>query len=475
MRLHIGEGKNINLEIPLSIGGAEIAGPHPVSLPEPTSEPSPERERGDKIKRTLKNLVYRVNKVELGEETKFERGTLTVREAAVREALKEDELCRGLSIDIINPGAMNVFTNSMMDVIPIATKLEGKLGEGVTYEALGAVVLLTGVDEAGLQVADANSSDGILKERVMFGRPGCPDEGDIIIRMHAVVKDGMRMERPGPYAAHKAADYVIQEIRDALKKVPREEAEAERLYLDKESPGKPKVLIVKEIMGQGAMHDNLILPVEPAGVFGGKPNVDLGNLPVLLTPNEVRDGGVRALTCITPSTKENSRHYWREPLVELAAEDEELDLIGVVFIGSPQANTDKFYVSERLGRLVEALKVDGAIVTTEGFGNNHVDFGSHIEQIGMLGVPVVGVSYCGVQGALVTGNKYMDAMVDCSVSKDGVESDILGENTITPEVALRAVAMLKNKMMGEPILKAGKWDIEVQENNYELAKKSHGV
>ena len=30
-----------------------------------------------------------------------------------------------------------------------------------------------------------------------------------------------------------------------------------------------------------------------------------------------------------------------------------------------------------------------------------------IEQIGMRGVPTVGMSYCAVQGALVVGNKHM--------------------------------------------------------------------
>ena len=40
-------------------------------------------------------------------------------------------------------------------------------------------------------------------------------------------------------------------------------------------------------MGQGAMHDNLILPVEPVGTLGAKPNVDLGNLPVMLAPTEI--------------------------------------------------------------------------------------------------------------------------------------------------------------------------------------------
>ena len=120
-----------------------------------------------------------------------------------------------------------------------------------------------------------------------------------------------------------------------------------------------------------------------------------------------------------------------------------------------------------------ALDVQGAVVPTEGFGNNHIDFGSHIEQIGQLGVAVVGMSYCGVQGALVTGNRYMDALVDNAVSKDGVESDILEENTVTPEAAARAVAMLKDKMMGVPIQKAkNEWDIEVQNSNYRKVAKA---
>lgn len=60
-----------------------------------------------------------------------------------------------------------------------------------------------------------------------------------------------------------------------------------------------------------------------------------------------------------------------------------------------------------------AINPDGVIIiTTEGFGNNHIDFGSHHEQAGLRGIPVVGMSFCAVQGALVTGNEYMVAMVD---------------------------------------------------------------
>ena len=232
----------------------------------------------------------------------------------------------------------------------------------------------------------------------MWGRPGAPEKGEIFIKTEVVIKEGTNMERPGPLAAHTATDVITQEIREALKKLD------ESLIVDTEEfqqvrrPGKKKVVIVKEIMGQGAMHDNLILPVEPVGILGGKPNVDLGNVPVMVSPLEVLDGCIHALTCIGPASKEMSRHYWREPLVLEVLHDEEVDLCGVVFVGSPQINAEKYYVSRRVGHTVEMMDVDGAFVTTEGFGNNHIDFASHIEQIGMRGIPVVGLSFCAVQG-----------------------------------------------------------------------------
>jgi len=482
LKIHIGEGKEIDIELPIgrmanapAIPAEQVIKPvERVIKPAEQVTKEAREEKPDRIKRTLKNMKFAVKKINIGEETKFENGILTVRSTLVKEALEVDPLVVDMEMDVITPDDHQKFTNSMMDICPIAVKAEGKIGEGITYELKGAVMMLTGVDEAGKQVSDANASDGIIAENIKFGRPGCPDEDDIILRIHVTIKDGYRMERPGPYAAHKAADHIVEEIRHALKLCKAEDAVEVKIYEDIERPSKPRVLIVKEIMGQGAMHDNLILPNEPAGFLGGRPNVDLGNLPVLLTPNEILDGGIHALTCITPDTKETTRAYWREPFVERAANDPEFNFVGVILIGSPQVNTEKFYVSERLGRWVEVLNLQGAIVTTEGFGNNHIDFASHIEQIGSLDIPVVGVSFCGVQGALVVGNKHMDAMVDLCVTADGGNSDRLSDNSVTPEAALRAVAMLKDKMMGVPIKKAEKsWVEAICDTNLEHAKESH--
>ena len=472
LKLHIGEGKGIDIELPL--GGYPTADVATLSKKAATQEKETVEMAGkDILAHELTKYIFPIHKVILGNETKIEDGVLTVRKTLEEDAKGASPIIKDVKVDLITPDNQDVYTNSMMDICPIAVKKEGKLGEGVTYEAGGVVVMLTGVEESGKQCSDAASSDGIFSEKVIFGRPGAPDKDDIVIRVHVVIEDGYQMERPGPMAAHKAADILTQEIREALRELDKEKAAEKQVLDDIKHIGKPRVLYVKEIMGQGAMHDNLILPEEPCGYVGARPNVDLGNVPVFLRVNEVRDGGIHALTCITPDTKETTRLYFREPIIDLLAHDPQIHFLGVLFVGSPQACTEKFYVSERVGAVVESMNIDGCIVSTEGFGNNHVDFASHIEQIGRQGIPVVGTSFCGIQGALVVGNKYMDTMVDMCVSEDGWETDNLCENQMTPEVAQRCVAMMKNKMMGRSFKKAERqWSQAVADSNAEKIKEA---
>lgn len=421
---------------------------------------------------TLVKREFGVKEVKLGSETSFKDGILVIREDLCKDALKADPLVKKIEMDIITPDNRHVYSNTIMDVIPVATKVEGQLGEGTTHILNDMVFMLTGVDEAGVQVHEFGSCEGYLDEKIDYGKPGCPDENDIIVRVHATIQEKTGMERRGPHAAHKACDVIIQEIRKILKEIPVSEAVKEEICDQVKRNGRPRVLLVKEIMGQGAMHDNVMLPTEPAGVPGGRQNVDLGNVPVMFSVNEVRDGGIHALTCIGPASKEDTRHYFREPVLEALAADEELDLVGVVFIGSPQVNDEKAFVSKRLGALADTMKLDGAIVTTEGFGNNHIDFSYNIEEIGKRGINVVGMTYAAYQGQLVVGNKYMDAMIEVNKDKGGFESEILGENTITSNDAKRAVLMLKNKIAGVKIEPAErKWSQEVIDANQKIASE----
>lgn len=479
IKIHIGEGKDIDLEIPMGYSAGPMA-TSPANVTELVAVQKADSENKELPEKKVRELVkkhYKIDKVEVGPETKIEGTTLYIRESICDDAINVSDLVKAIKFDIITPDKYNQYSETIMDVQPIATKEgDSKVGTGVTRVLDGVILMVTGVDEGGVQIGEFGSSEGILEENIMWNRPGSPDKGDIFIKTEVVVQAHTNMERRGPYAAHKASDIITQEIREALKKLDDSLVVNTEVLEQYRRPGKKKIIVVKEIMGQGAMHDNLILPVEPVGVLGGKPNVDLGNLPIMMSPLEVLDGGIHALTCIGPASKECSRHYWREPLVIEAMNDPDVDLCGVLFVGSPQINSEKFYVSDRLGMTVEALDVDGAIVTTEGFGNNHIDFASHIEQIGMRGISVVGMSFCAVQGALVVGNPYIRYMIDNNKSEDGIENEVLECNTLCPEDAIRAMAMLKAVMNGEEVKDSErKYNVNVKENNIDLIEKTCGV
>ena len=478
LKIHIGEGKDINLEIPVGALGAtgEAVAEVPAAAVAATATAEAPVEE-TKVVGTLTRRHIKITEVKRGPETKIEGTTLYIREGIEAEVIADQELVKDFHLEIITPDQYHTYSETIMDVQPIATK-EGDaiLGEGATRVLDGVVMMLTGTDEGGVQIGEFGSSEGYLDENIMWGRPGCPDKGEIFIKGNIVVQEKTNMERRGPMAAHTAFDIITQEIREVMKELDDSFIVEDEELKSIRRPGKKKVVIVKEIMGQGAMHDNFILPVEPVGILGARANVDLGNVPVCVSPLEVLDGCIHALTCIGPASKEMSRHYWREPLVLEALHDEEVDLCGVVFVGSPQINAEKYYVSRRVGHTVEMMDVDGAFVTTEGFGNNHIDFASHIEQIGMRGIPVVGLSFCAVQGALVVGNKYMQYMVDNNKSESGIENEVLGCNTLCQEEGIRALAMLKAAMAGEEVKAAEKkWNPNVKSTNVELIESAYGT
>ena len=477
LKIHIGEGKDINLEIPVGALGAtgEAVAEVPAAAVAATATAEAPVEE-TKVVGTLTRRHIKITEVKRGPETKIEGTTLYIREGIEAEVIADQELVKDFHLEIITPDQYHTYSETIMDVQPIATK-EGDaiLGEGATRVLDGVVMMLTGTDEGGVQIGEFGSSEGYLDENIMWGRPGCPDKGEIFIKGNIVVQEKTNMERRGPMAAHTAFDIITQEIREVMKELDDSFIVEDEELKSIRRPGKKKVVIVKEIMGQGAMHDNFILPVEPVGILGARANVDLGNVPVCVSPLEVLDGCIHALTCIGPASKEMSRHYWREPLVLEALHDEEVDLCGVVFVGSPQINAEKYYVSRRVGHTVEMMDVDGAFVTTEVFGNNHIDFASHIEQIGMRGIPVVGLSFCAVQGALVVGNKYMQYMVDNNKSESGIENEVLGCNTLCQEEGIRALAMLKAAMAGEEVKAAEKkWNPNVKSTNVELIEAACG-
>ncbi len=149
---------------------------------------------------------------------------------------------------------------------------------------------------------------------------------------------------------------------------------------------------------------------------------------------------------IGPSTKETTKHHFKDPLVELVSDDKDIDLLGIMIVGTPQSNKDKFFVGKRAATWAEAMRVDGVILSLDGWGNSHVDFANTVEEIGKRGIPVVGLSFVGTQAQFVVKNKYMDTIVDFNKNKQGIETEVVGENTVTTLDAKKALAFLKLKM-----------------------------
>ncbi len=148
---------------------------------------------------------------------------------------------------------------------------------------------------------------------------------------------------------------------------------------------------------------------------------------------------------VGPSMKETTLHHFRDPLIEITRQDESIDLVGVAIIGSPQDNSQKFYGAERLGVLADALDVDGILIYAEGYGNQHIDFAAHMEELGKQNIPVVGLTFSA--DGFVVENEYMVNIIDLDKSGEAKETEIVGENTVSAVDTVRALRLLKKKCL----------------------------
>ena len=120
----------------------------------------------------LRRLVikaFHMTDVEWGDENNITTdGHMTVSKGMLEQLTAEDDCIEKIDIQIIKPGDHDRWTNTIMDIIPISTKVLGKLGEGITHTVTGVYVMLTGVDVDGKQCHEFGSSEGNLKDQLVF-------------------------------------------------------------------------------------------------------------------------------------------------------------------------------------------------------------------------------------------------------------------------------------------------------------------
>jgi hypothetical protein len=204
---------------------------------------------------------------------------------------------KDVRLRVIAPQNHDVFVNSILDFSPVAAKVAGRPGEGISHVFSGVQVMLTAVEEDGFQPANIGSSEGILRERVLFGRHATPAADDFLINVDVLLATGEARTRGGIMAAHQACDEIVQEIRNELRGLTGSQAAAKRELWDMARPGGQKIVLVKLVSGLGCLYDTCLFPAEPAGYIGGKSIMDRSNnVQLVISPNEYRDGALRSLT-----------------------------------------------------------------------------------------------------------------------------------------------------------------------------------
>ncbi|HAT82032.1 D-proline reductase (dithiol) PrdE [Eubacterium pyruvativorans] len=149
---------------------------------------------------------------------------------------------------------------------------------------------------------------------------------------------------------------------------------------------------------------------------------------------------------IGPSTKETTLQHFRDPLLDVIQEDTDVDLAGIIIVGTPDDNVDKIRVGTRAAIMAECIRADGAIITADGWGNSDVDYVNTCEQLGIRGIAVTGLKFIGRTAGFVVTNNYLDGIFDINKSESGTETDIVGQNNYDARDCRKALVVLKAKM-----------------------------
>lgn len=248
--------------------------------------------------RTLHRLnrkSFHIKNAVLGERTQIEQGVLTVRRNIAEPFVAQESRIRDVKLSIVKPKEHHFFVNSNLDYSPIACKVQGGIGEGETRLLTGITVMLTGVEaESGFQPSNIGSSEGILEKQVKLNQAGTPGEDDFLLHVDVLFEEGEGRTAEGIQAAHRICDYVVEEIRSRLKTLDNMPYKKEEFY-DIARPGKMKVVLVKIVSGLGNMYDTSVFPNQPGGFNGSRLMMDSKNMPVVITPNQCRDGAIHSL------------------------------------------------------------------------------------------------------------------------------------------------------------------------------------
>lgn len=248
----------------------------------------------DEVISKLIHKKIKISEVVWGDRTSIERGVLTLNKELGKGVYK-DKYIKDINVSIIAPGEYDAFVNSNLDFAPIAYKARGGIGEGVSHVLDGVSLMLTGVEDiSGFQPSNIGSSEGILKEQVVFDREGTPKSTDYIIHIDFLLAEGAGRSNEGIQSAHYTADLIVNEIRKVMENTDEMRYESIE-YKNIKRQAKPRVGLIKIVSGLGNMYDTSLFPSHPAGYIGSRQMMAIKNMPIYITGTQCLDGAIHSL------------------------------------------------------------------------------------------------------------------------------------------------------------------------------------
>lgn len=311
-----------------------------------------------------------IKDIQLGNETKVEKGVLTVDPDALAAFLKEDSKIKNIKIDVARPGE-EVRIIPVKDVIEPRVKVQGsgngfpgvttkmaQLGEGRVNLLSGAAIVTIG-DIVGFQ-------EGVID---MWGEGAkwtpFSKTFNLVVDIEPVEGlDPHTHERTVRHAGLRAAEFVGK----AGENVEPDEVKVYEIGTRKEEdakyPNLPKVAYVEMLISQGLLHDGYIYGVNSQQI-----------LPTLIHPNEELDNAVISGNCVAACDKITTyQHQNNSAILDLYEQHgKTINFIGVILTPEMTTLEGKFRTCDYTAKLCHTLGADGVIISEEGYGNPDSD------------------------------------------------------------------------------------------------------
>ena len=182
------------------------------------------------ILKTLTIKVFDFNEVVMADNIKIEEKTLSIDNNINTQAYED---LKEVKVSLLKPHERNVNVNTILDFIPISTKVYGNLGEGITHTMVGVYILLTAREDSGKQYFNFGTCHGVLKDIIIPNQIGTISDEDFLIHIDIISEDNSKDSRKTVYNIHKLADSYIQRIRDVLKGIDATKCSESHVFHEK--------------------------------------------------------------------------------------------------------------------------------------------------------------------------------------------------------------------------------------------------